>query len=105
MNITKDSARRAIRLLERRGWHQGDAIGPDGSLCMASALAEGSIAAGGFAEMRDIADCWQRALGCILRAFPERVPEGRQTVADFNDDSRTTQEDVLLILKHMTEGE
>jgi len=101
MSVRED-ARTAISLLRERGWSKGSAVDGEGRVCMAVALNGGEVAVTpeGF---RFNVMTWHTALSLITSIFPGRT--GNRTVADFNDHPDTTLEDIMLVLKHMAEGD
>lgn len=104
MTDTRKTAENAISLLREKGWSKGSATGPDGSICMAVALCEGKVHTDDMDELSAFtASSWD-AMTYIRRLFPERMSPWDR-IADFNDHPDTTREDVLLVLKHMAEGE
>lgn len=104
MTDVTEAAEAAISMLEEKGWSKGAAVGPGGSVCMAVALCDGKQLPDSMDMFRVFTDRNWSAMSCILRLFPERLPLGKR-IADFNDHPDTTREDVLLVLKHMAEGE
>ena len=75
--------RKALEVLDERGWYQGGYQGPDGSVCAEQALTLASDARSVFA-----------ALKRLRQLLPENL-----FVHEFNDDPLTTEEDVRLLLK------
>lgn len=100
----REAAAAAISMLEEKGWSKHAAIGPDGSVCMVAALCNGKLFTSDMNALRVFTDRSFSAMTLIQRLFPERMPPGKR-IADFNDHPDTTREDVLLVLKHMAEGE
>lgn len=84
--MTEEAAEAAIALLEQRGWHQGGAHGPGGSICMMGALALSVTDSAAFMAISD-----------RLRA--QAQARGFGHAAQWNDDPGTGYEDVVLALK------
>jgi hypothetical protein len=79
----------ALRVLDERGWYQGEVEGPDGrGLCAVGALMEAAPGHG-----------WEASLW-VERTFGLRETSGLVGLAAFNDDPSTTEEDVRLLFKH-----
>jgi hypothetical protein len=71
-------------------WFKGGA-GDDRHFCLAIALHQAHPAGWNTTSI---------LLGQIIaRCFPERTPDELNSIADFNDDERTSWEDIALVLK------
>ena len=108
------AAENAIEILRERGWCQGDYRSPDGRICLESALLRSLVVMGLMPEIIDSdfrfpgnaqedwddspawRTCEKRVLAIAGDLFPDR-PCGEPY--DFNDDWRTSEEDVYLVLK------
>jgi hypothetical protein len=85
----------ALKVLDERGWHQGDLESEDGRVCAMGAL--GKV-------------CPQYRLGSsdvlfwVEHQFGLPDTERLTPLAAFNDDPATSEEDVRLLFKHAAEA-
>lgn len=102
MNVrTRDIRERAARLIEERGWHQGNWKGSDGSLCLEAAL----WIAAGVRDPEKLHDQWPpivREIDAEIKqelglAGPNFPPE--RSLAPWNDAPKRTKEEVLAALR------
>lgn len=90
---------KVIDYINEKGWHKGDLVGKDGSVCIIGAIQH----CGHFNELADELDVLdERIQPAVEKLFPDRFKPGRllHPVAKFNDHPDTTREDVMLVLKH-----
>jgi hypothetical protein len=92
----------AIDVLHEKGWNQGESVGPDGSVCLGQAL----YVAGRrlFSSPEEVLASAREAVRAAIEGPSSASLPERARIASFNDDSHTTFEDVLLVLKHAREA-
>lgn len=104
MNIS-EIARDALRNLDEHGWRQGmpgyDPARPreESPWCMAGCLHGWRLPGS------QVKQAFMRAAALIADRYPDRAGCSEWAVIQFNDHPDTTEEDVRLILKMMTEEE
>lgn len=100
---------RAAAYMSEQGFTKGAFRDEDGRLCMMGAIAQ---AVGGLVQDTSItvnAGCYEAntVLANVIRQECQEAPEKQlyssTTIADYNDDPRTTKEDAVLMLKRAAE--
>ena len=116
------AAEKAIDEIHEHGWCQGSFLSRQGRICLESAIDRGLLAAGLLPEdsmseglitwesrFMENAPIWEQAetflWDIINRLFPDRKRPAGYHLYAFNDDSRTSEEDVILVLKTLASGE
>lgn len=103
--------RTMISQIEECGWTQGILQAESGEVCLEGACNKGlQVLLGNWWEQDDWYENWkipvaEKLAPAILQLFPGRrgglfPHRSWSLVVAFNDDPETTQEDVLLVLKH-----
>lgn len=91
---------KVIDYINEKGWHQGELVGEDGSVCVI-----GAVQLCGHFNALMYGGALERIKSAVEQVFPERAKSGGfiHPIAKFNDHPDTTREDVMLVLKHAKE--
>lgn len=94
------TARQAVAIIEKYGWHQGGWIGVGGGVCVRAAfnLATYGISAMSPSRAEQEFTDWMASLGVIPVG-----PTGANDLAGWNDDEAHTKEEVLAYLNKFAE--
>lgn len=95
---------RAADLLDERGWHQGDYIGPDGCLC-----ALGAIYTAVCGQVPDLDDPLRGYGNTMVTTAESRaaaeLPPGWPSLSLWNDEPGRTKTEVQALLRRAAAGE